>query len=119
MLIAGSPVPLARSSTCIPSAGRAYSTSASVTDCPMAADFAFHFSEATRRYWFPQSGLESGCEVMGLQNPEKNYEAFLTFVFFFFFFGDTSLGSIFRVRGIALRSDGSSRFADFHSRSRS
>src|SRR5438552_10251288 len=117
MLIAGSPVPLARSSTCIPSDGCAYSTSASVTGCPIAADFAFHFSEATRRYWFPQSGLESGREVIGLQDREKNYEAFFTFIFFFF--AETSLGSIFRFLGIAFRSDGSSRFADFHSRSRS
>ena len=30
----------------------------------MAADLAFHFSEATSRYWFPQSGLDSEREVM-------------------------------------------------------
>jgi hypothetical protein len=31
----------------------------------MAADLAFHFSEATSRYWFPQSGPESDFDVMG------------------------------------------------------
>jgi len=49
MLIAGSPVPLARSRTFIPGCGRAYSTKAFVTSRPMAADLAFHFSAATRR----------------------------------------------------------------------
>src|ERR1700716_3206044 len=67
-LIAGSPVPLAKSSTSMPGFGCAYSTSASVTAWPMAADFAFHFSEATRRYWLPQppwgSAGESGRDVI-------------------------------------------------------
>ena len=30
----------------------------------MAADLAFHFSEATSRNCVPQSGLESGSDVM-------------------------------------------------------
>jgi hypothetical protein len=33
----------------MPGSGRAYSTKASVTALPMAADFAFHFSEAIKR----------------------------------------------------------------------
>ena len=56
--MAGSPVPLARSKTFIPGFGCAYSTRASVTSRPMAADFAFHFSEAIRRYEFPHCGVE-------------------------------------------------------------
>ena len=63
-VIPGSPVPLARSSTCIPTAGRAYSTKASVTGVPKVADFAFHFSEATSRYCVPHAGSESGFDVM-------------------------------------------------------
>src|SRR5579859_4686091 len=66
-LIAGSPVPLAKSSTRIPGAGCAYSTKASVTGCPMAADLAFHFSAATRRYWAPQLGSEPGFDVIDAQ----------------------------------------------------
>lgn len=57
-LMAGSPVPLARSNTFMPGFGRAYSTSASVTSRPMMADFAFHCSEAIRRYELPHCGLE-------------------------------------------------------------
>src|SRR5208337_3683457 len=48
-LIAGSPVPLAKSTTRMPGNGREYSTKALVTALPIAADFAFHFSAATKR----------------------------------------------------------------------
>ena len=62
MVMAGSPVPLARSRTSF-QAGLGVSTRVSVTSRPMAADFAFHFSEAVRRKDMPQSGL--GLVVMG------------------------------------------------------
>ena len=48
-LIAGSPVPLARSKTRMPSFGCAYSTNAAVTAFPIVADFVFHLSEAISR----------------------------------------------------------------------
>ena len=47
----------------MPDFGRAYSTSASVTSRPIAADFAFHFSEAIRRYELPHCGFEFEKEV--------------------------------------------------------
>src|SRR5271165_807352 len=60
-LIAGSPVPLARSTTCIPGCGFAYSTIAAVTALPITADFAFHLSEATRRNEEPHgAGSDAG-----------------------------------------------------------
>src|SRR5205814_3318893 len=58
-LIPGSPVPVARSSACIPGCGSAYATNAWVTPCPIAADLAFHFSAAIRRYDDPQCDLVS------------------------------------------------------------
>jgi hypothetical protein len=48
-LMAGSPIPLARSSTRMPGLGAAHSTSASVTALPIDADFAFHLSDAISR----------------------------------------------------------------------
>src|ERR1700761_8188229 len=42
----------------MPGRGFAYSTRAAVTALPMVADFAFHFSDATSRYEFPQEGCE-------------------------------------------------------------
>src|SRR5258706_8738799 len=59
-LIPGSPVPLARSRTCIPARGAAYSTSASVTPLPITADWAFHFACAIRRWDEPQDGEGDG-----------------------------------------------------------
>jgi hypothetical protein len=38
----------------IPDRGCAYSTNAAVTALPIAADFAFHWSEAMSRYELPQ-----------------------------------------------------------------
>src|ERR1035437_1960534 len=59
-LIPGSPVPLARSMTRMPGNGREYATRASVTARPIAADFAFHFSAATRRNEEPHgAGFEA------------------------------------------------------------
>src|ERR1700686_3055411 len=59
-LIPGSPVPLARSRTRMPGVGREYSTKASVTALPSTADFAFHFSTATRRKQEPHgAGFEA------------------------------------------------------------
>src|SRR5208337_1993458 len=59
-LIPGSPVPLARSRTSMSGNGREYSTIASVTAVPITADFAFHFSAATRRNEEPHgAGFEA------------------------------------------------------------
>src|ERR1700686_3544201 len=59
-LIPGSPVPLARSRARISGNGREYSTRASVTALPSAADFAFHFSVAVRRKEEPHgAGFEA------------------------------------------------------------
>src|ERR1700682_6834901 len=70
-LIPGSPVPLARSRTRMPGDGREYSIKASVTALPSTADFAFHFSAATRRKEEPHragfeadtSGLLFACQL--------------------------------------------------------
>src|SRR5208283_1439709 len=67
-LMAGSPVPLARSSTTMPSIGCEYSTSASVTTPPMAADFAFQFSAAIKRYCEPHRAALDG-DISGLRLP--------------------------------------------------
>src|SRR5271166_4630762 len=59
-LIPGSPVPLAKSITNMPGSGREYSTRACVTASPITADFAFHFSAATRRKEEPHgAGFEA------------------------------------------------------------
>src|SRR6202795_4340143 len=59
-LIPGSPVPLARSRTRMSGDGREYSIKASVTALPSTADFAFHFSAATRRKEEPHgAGFEA------------------------------------------------------------
>src|SRR5258706_13216603 len=65
MLIPGSPVPLARSRTCIPGRGAAYSTIASVTPLPITADWVFHFSGAIRRWEEPQDGYGEGAACSG------------------------------------------------------
>jgi hypothetical protein len=66
--MAGSPVPLARSKIFIAGFGRAYSTNASVTSRPMAADFAFHFSAAASRDEALHSKLELGSEFIQNKN---------------------------------------------------
>jgi hypothetical protein len=48
----------------MPGFGRAYSTSASVTSRPIAADFAFHLSEAINRQELPHCGFALGGEVI-------------------------------------------------------
>src|SRR6266404_3964638 len=67
-LIPGSPVPLARSRTRMPGIGHEYSTKASVTALPSAADFAFHFSVAIRRKEEPHgAGFEADTQAFFLR----------------------------------------------------
>jgi hypothetical protein len=126
----------------IPDRGCAYSTNAAVTALPIAADFAFHWSEAMSRYELPQlvSTEDFGLEeiVIRLQSMLKEFEAgpqhsqhyaflrpalataaglrgavvFNGFNFFAVFNADFRFGS-------ELNSEGTSRLAVFHSRSRS
>ena len=122
----------------MPGFGCAYSTSASVTAFPIAADFAFHLSDATSRKEFPHpcsvrenSGLEDVVikprTRAGEARSRKTYAflrrgaaagfravavlpALVVFVFV--------AGAAFRL-GSGFNSEGSSRLAVFHKRSRS
>src|SRR6266404_7228113 len=115
-LIPGSPVPLARSRTRMPGIGHEYSTKASVTALPSTADFAFHFSAATRRKEEPHgAGFEADTQAFFLRVflgaaaglPVADFVA-------------VALAIVARRSfGFAISSAGSSRLADFHRRSRS
>src|ERR1700680_944323 len=112
-LIPGSPVPLARSRMRMPGVGDEYSTHASVTAWPSAADFAFHFSAATRRKEEPHgAGFEADTQALFLR-VFLGAAAALTVADF----GAVALAiAARRGFGFAISSAGSIRLADFHRR---
>ena len=125
VLIAGSPVPLARSSTCIPGSGCAYSTSASVTGCAHGGRlrlplFRRHQPVLRSPVWL---GVWLAMSWRIPEVPQEDCEAFA----FFFLFAATWLvdalldaaSSSRRRFATVFRSEASSRLAVFHSRSRS
>src|SRR5258706_4572163 len=100
----------------MPGDKRAYSTKASVTALPSMADFAFHFSAATRRKEEPHgAGFEADTQAFFLRVflgaagglPVADFLA-------------VALAIVARCGlGFAISSPGSSPLAAFHSRSRS
>src|ERR1700675_28361 len=117
-LIPGSPVPLARSRTRMPGDGREYSIKASVTALPSTADFAFHFSAATRRKQDPHgAGFEADTQAFFLRVFLGAGAAALP-VADLMTVTDLAVAAR-RCFGFAINSAGSRRLADFHRRSRS
>src|SRR5882757_5536728 len=104
----------------MPGRGCAYSTSASVTALPIAADFAFHLSVAMRRYWLPHPGSSLAEVLIQVISGRLNGYAFLRrgaapvrlrgVVFALTF------GAVFAL-AFRVNSEGSRRLAVFHKRS--